>query len=193
MAKTPGSGDATPAAAEPETPASATAKKGHATPTRKEREAANKRPIVVADRKEAKARSKEQERAERQRAQAGYAAGDERYLPVRDRGPQKKWVRDYVDARLSAGELVIPIMFLVIVLMYLPFQATQLYSTFALLAFFGFVVLDSVFLAWRVQKRVNERWGDRAERVRAYAVTRGLQMRMMRMPKPQVKRFRFPD
>lgn len=187
MAKTPASDDATTAAA-----ATQPAGKGRATPTRKEREAENRRPIVVADRKEAKQRLREQERIERQRAQAGYAAGDERYLPLRDRGPQKKWVRDYVDARLSAGELLIPLMFLVIILLYLPYAATQTYSTVAMLGFFGLVIVDSIVLGWRVQKQVNARWGDRAERVRSYAIMRALQLRVMRLPKPQVKRFQYP-
>jgi len=192
MAKTPASEDAS-TAADQAAGASATAGKGRATPTRKEREAENKRPIVVADRKEAKQRAREQERVDRQRAQAGYAAGDEKFMPLRDRGPQKRWVRDYVDARLSAGELLIPLMFVVIILLYVPFAEAQAFSTVAMLGFFGLVIIDSAVLAWRIQRKVNEKWGDRAERVRAYAVMRALQLRMMRLPKPQVKRFQFPD
>lgn len=192
MAKNAGSDDAG-APVDPATSTPPVVGKGHATPTRKEREAANKRPIVVADRKEAKSRLREQERADRQKAQAGYAAGDEKFLPLRDRGPQKKWVRDYVDARLSAGELLIPLMFLVIILLYVPFEAAQAYSTVAMIGFFGLVIVDSAFLAWRTQKRINEKFGDRAEKVRAYAVMRALQLRMMRLPKPKVKRFQFPE
>lgn len=192
MAKSSGRSDAAKAVAESEATSKAVGK-GHATPSRKEREAANKRPLVVADRKEARTRSRAQERENRQRAQAGYAAGEERYLPARDRGVQKKWVRDYVDARLSAGELLIPLMFLVIVLLYLPFEITQVISTAAMLGYIGLVILDSVILASRIQRKVNDKWGDRAEKVRSYAIMRALQLRMMRMPKPQVKRFAFPD
>ena len=64
--------------------------KGRPTPTRKEREAANKRPIVVADRSEARRVNRERDRIERAKVNAGYAAGDERYLPMRDRGAQKR-------------------------------------------------------------------------------------------------------
>ena len=192
MVKNAGSNDASP----PVDPADGEAGvvgKGHATPARKDREAANRRPIGVADRKEAKPRLREQERTERATAQAGYAAGDEKFLPLRDRGPQKKWVRDYVDARLSAGELLIPLMFLVIILLYVPFEAAQAYSTVAMIGFFGLVIVDSVYLAWRTQKRINEKFGARAEKVRSYAVMRALQLRMMRLPKPKVKRFNFPE
>lgn len=199
MAKTAGSEGAADSAAgasgTPGTDAAPAAPvgKGHATPTRKEREAANKRPIVVADRKEAKVRLREQERADRQKSQAGYAAGDEKFLPLRDRGPQKKWVRDYVDARLSAGELLIPLMFLVIILLYVPIPEAQAASTVAMIGFFGLVIIDSIVLAWRAQSRINEKFGARAEKVRSYAIMRALQLRMMRLPKPQVKRFKFPD
>ena len=42
------------------------------------------------------------------------AAGDPKYLPARDKGPQKKYVRDYVDARWSLGEVLLPMLVLVI-------------------------------------------------------------------------------
>ncbi|HWK19681.1 MAG TPA: DUF3043 domain-containing protein [Microbacteriaceae bacterium] len=168
--------------------------KGRPTPTRKEREAANKRPIVVADRAEARRINRERDRVDRAKANAGYAAGDERYLPLRDRGPQKRWIRDYVDARLSAGEFVIPVMFLVIVLMYLPLPEISAYSTVALLGYFALVIIDSVVLGFTVRRRLTAKYGeDKVEKVRWYAAMRALQLRMMRMPKPQVKRFQFPD
>ena len=168
--------------------------KGRPTPTRKEREAANKRPIVVADRSEARRVNRERDRIERAKVNAGYAAGDERYLPARDRGAQKRWVRDYIDARLSAGEFVIPVMFLVIILMYLPVPALSSYSTIALLGYFGLVVIDSVVLGYTVRRKLAARYGeDKVEKVRWYAAMRALQLRMMRMPKPQVKRFQFPE
>jgi hypothetical protein len=167
--------------------------KGRPTPSRKAREAANKRPIVVADRAEAKRQLREKERVERAKVNAGYAAGEERYLPLKDKGPQKKWVRDYVDARLSAGEFLIPVMFLVIVLLYFPIPAVQEYSTFAIIGYFALTVLDCVILGYIAQRRMRERYGERAERVRWYAAMRALQLRMMRLPKPQVKRFQFPE
>ena len=42
------------------------------------------------------------------------ANGEEKYLPVRDRGPQRKFVRDFVDAGWHAGELLMPLMLVVI-------------------------------------------------------------------------------
>ncbi|MEO7348876.1 MAG: DUF3043 domain-containing protein, partial [Terrimesophilobacter sp.] len=90
--------------------------KGRPTPTRKEREAANLRPLVNNDRRAASKESRAKLALEREKARVGMAAGEEKYLPVRDRGAQRRWVRDYVDARFSVGEVLIPVMLITIVL-----------------------------------------------------------------------------
>jgi len=167
--------------------------KGRPTPSRRDREAANRRPIVVADRSLARKQSREKDREDRARVNAGYAAGEEKYLPARDRGVQKRWVRDWVDARFSVGELVIPGMFVAILVMYLPLPGIEAYITYGLMAFFAIILIDTFIAARRCQQRMNERYGDRAERVRWYTALRCLQLRPMRMPKPQVKRFQFPE
>ena len=168
--------------------------KGHPTPSRRERETANRRPVVVADRSEAKRISRERDREERAKTSAGYAAGDERFLPMKDKGPQKRFVRDFVDARVSAGEFVIPIMFLVIVLMYLPIPYVSESATVALIGYFLLVIVDCVVLGLRLRSRLTAKYGeDRVERVRWYAAMRAVQLRVMRLPKPQVKRFAYPE
>ena len=60
--------------------------KGHATPTRKEQEAARKRPLVPSDRRLASRQSRTQMQAARERARVGMANGEEKYLPARDKG-----------------------------------------------------------------------------------------------------------
>ncbi len=57
------------------------------------------------DRAAARKTNREQVALQRERARVGMARGEEKFLPVRDRGPQKKFVRDYVDARFGIGEL----------------------------------------------------------------------------------------
>ena len=39
--------------------------------------------------------------------------GDERYLPARDKGPVRRFIRDYVDSRFSFIELMIPLLMVV--------------------------------------------------------------------------------
>ena len=168
-----------------------TAGKGQATPTRKRQEAANKRPLVPDDRKLAAKQARVKSSAARDVARAGMAAGIDKYLPLRERGLQKRYVRDYVDARFSVGELMIPIMFLVILLSTIPSIASV--SLIALWAFFIFAVVDCVVLGFVLTKKIEAKFGsDKAERIRWYAAMRALQLRPMRLPKPQVKRRQYP-
>ncbi|WP_241830777.1 DUF3043 domain-containing protein [Agromyces atrinae] len=168
--------------------------KGTPTPSRREQEAARKRPLVPDDRKEAAKQARAKAAAARDRARVGMAQGDERFLPTRDKGPQKKFVRDYVDARFSVGEVLIPVMFGVILLTLLPSVEAQMISILVLWAFFAIAVIDCILLGFRLQKKLAAKYGEsRVERVRWYAAMRALQMRPMRLPKPQVKRRQFPS
>lgn len=168
--------------------------KGRPTPTRKEREAANLRPLVSDDRKEARRQARAQMQSERERARIGMANGEEKYLPLRDRGPQKRFVRDYVDARFSVGELLVPAMFIVIILTLVPQPELQVFGLFGLWGFFLVAAVDAILLGLRLRRKVSEKFGEsRAEKVRWYAAMRSLQLRIMRLPKPQVKRGQFPS
>ena len=164
------------------------AAKGHATPTRKEREAARKRPLVGGKTPEARALSREQQRAQRERARIGFANGEEKYLPLRDRGPQKRHIRDVVDSRWGFSELTIPILFLLVVVGYLD-ASLSAYVTYGLWVLILFVLIDVVVLHFRLTRLLAAKFGaDRVERRGLYHVTRSIQLRMMRQPKPQVKR-----
>jgi hypothetical protein len=168
--------------------------KGRPTPTRREKEAARKRPLVTSDRAEARRLSRAASAAERERARIGLANGEEKFLPVRDRGAQKRYVRDYIDARYSVGEALIPLMLVVIVLTFFPTAIVQVIGLFALWAFFALAVIDCFIVGFRIKRKLAEKFGaDRVDSgVRWYAAMRALQLRVMRMPKPQVKRGAFP-
>lgn len=170
-------------------------KKGTPTPKRSEQVAANKRPLVPNDRKEAKQRARAQMADQRERARVGMANGEERYLPERDRGPQKRFVRDWVDARTSVSEFMLPFMFLVIIATFIPVAEIQVYGMFALWAFFIIMVLECIMIGFRVRKKLQQKFGEtRVERgVRWYAAMRTIQMRKLRLPKPQVARGDFPS
>lgn len=173
-----------------ETPA---AGKGRATPSRAEQEAARRRPLV-ADTKEARAAAKAQLRERRERAQAGMAAGEDKYLPPRDKGPQRRWVRDYVDAGWHVSEWVMALMVIVILVSLVPDPTFSFYAFVGLWAFILVAVGDMILLGMRVKKKIAAKFG--AERVEKglgwYAAMRSLQMRFMRLPKPQVKRGEYP-
>jgi len=167
--------------------------KGRATPTRKEQEAANKRPLVPTDRKAASKESKAKLNEQRERARVGMANGEERYLPVRDKGPQKRYVRDYVDARWSAGEILLPLMVLVILTYFVPVPEVAYYALIAVWGVILLVAIDCVAIGWQLQKKLNAKFGvGKVEKFRWYATMRAVQMRPLRLPKPQVKRGQFP-
>ncbi|MDI2098228.1 DUF3043 domain-containing protein [Ruicaihuangia caeni] len=194
MAKTTDRASHSPADKPSDEP-SAVEGKGRPTPSRRQQEAARKRPLVADQSKEARREARAKLNVARERARIGLANGEERYLPERDRGPQKRWVRDYVDARFSVGEFLIPLMLIVLVITFVQDPMIQLISMVALWVFFGLAVLDSIFLGWQVRRKLSAKFGaDRLERgVRWYAAMRGLQMRVMRLPKPQVKRGQYPE
>ena len=187
MAKTTSTTDTTPTADE------TVAGKGRPTPSRREKEAARKRPLVSADRAEARRQSRAAEVTQREKARIGMANGDEKYLPMRDRGPQKRYVRDYVDARFSIGELMIPLMLVIIILTFFPQAEVQLIAIVGLWAFFIVAIIDVVILGFVLTRKLRAKFGeDKAERVRWYAAMRALQLRLMRLPKPQVKFGQYP-
>jgi hypothetical protein len=184
----PDTGTGTDAAGEEVVPT-----KGHRTPTRKEQEAARKRPLVPTDRRLAAKQSRSQVQAARERARIGMAAGEEKYLPIRDKGPQKKYVRDYIDARWSIGEILLPLLVLVIVSYF--FEAIAAYVLLGVWAVILVVVTEGVIVGILLRRKLGAKFGaDRVERgVRWYAFMRMIQMRVLRLPKPQVKRGQFPS
>ncbi len=188
MAKTP----AAPAPKDASTDAPGGGK-GRATPTRAEREAARKRPLVP-DTKEAKARARAELAAKREKARIGMANGDPRYLPARDQGPQRKFVRDWVDAGWHLGEAVMPAMVLVILATFIPLPAVQYYAFVGLWIFILFVIGDMVITSITVKRAARRTFGeDKLEKgLGWYAAMRTVQMRFLRLPKPQVKRGQKP-
>jgi hypothetical protein len=159
--------------------------KGRPTPTRAEaRAAARARARGPQDKREA-ARLARQRRIEGgAKARQGLKAGDERYLPARDKGPVRRFVRDYVDARLSIAELLLPL--LVVILVSQSFAknlSNGLWSATILL-----VALDSAFLVFRIRRELGRRFpGQSTKGSVGYALLRSIQLRWIRLPKPQVK------
>jgi hypothetical protein len=173
--------------------AETTSGKGRRTPTRAEQEAARRRPLVP-DTKEAKAQARAELRQRQDRQRIGMANGEEKYLPARDRGPQRRWVRDYVDAGWHLSEWVMALMVVVIVVTLIPYQQVAFWAFVGLWAYLALAVIDMVLLGIRVKSKIAAKYGkDKREKGLAwYAAMRSLQMRFMRLPKPQVKRGQYP-
>lgn len=169
--------------------------KGKPTPQRKKQELLRKRPVVGGTSPEAKKLAKETLRAERLKAREGLANGEDRYLTSRDKGPQRRLVRDVVDSRFTVGELVLPALFLVIIVSSIRTDNLELDVTIqlgTLLTMWGLflaIAIDGYFIGRKAQKIVDSKFAGKAEKgLRWYAAMRSIQMRSMRLPKAQVKR-----
>jgi hypothetical protein len=165
--------------------------KGRATPSRRQAEQARKRPLVPTDRKQAQRASRGQAAAERDRIRIGMQRGEERYLPVRDKGPQRRFVRDTIDARWTVGEFLIPVFVVFFVGTLVTPLTVQGVLFIVLYAYIAVALIDGVLAARGIRRRLAAKLGgaDKVERgLTWYTVMRSAQLRRLRMPKPQVNR-----
>ncbi|WP_243399830.1 DUF3043 domain-containing protein [Arthrobacter glacialis] len=169
--------------------------KGVPTPSRKDQEAARKRPLVPNDRAAAKVAARDARRDEQARMRRALDTGEERFLPLRDKGPQKRYARDYVDARFSLGEYV---MFaaLGIVLLTLVLPPTGNASIILFAAFWvmvAFVAIDVWFMGRKLKRLIATKFGSVDSGVIWYGCMRSMQFRRLRLPKPMVRRGEWPS
>ncbi len=164
--------------------------KGRPTPKRNEAQSQRRsRATVPGDRKAAAKQAREARRIELAKQREALASGDERYLPVRDKGPVRRLARNYVDARYHVAELFLPLAVAILVISMVPNMSVKNISLLLWLLLIVLIVAQSVFTGFRLKKVLQERFPDQNRRgAVAYALMRTLQMRRMRLPKPQVKR-----
>jgi hypothetical protein len=164
-------------------------KKGRPTPKRKEAQAAVKvSSLAPASTKAEKKRAKDQARAARLAQREAYLRGEESALPVRDRGPEKKFVRNYVDARRSIGEFFLPIIGFVLILSLIPVGIFAVVGIIIMYSVLLISVIDGFFLSRKIKAEVAKRFPDKSTKgLGLYGWLRSTQMRRMRAPKPQVK------
>jgi hypothetical protein len=163
--------------------------KGRPTPTRKEAEAAARaRAKVPRTRKEMAAAQKANRTESSSHMRQAMKTGDERYLPARDKGPVKRFIRDYVDSHFSLIELMIPLMLVVLLLAYTGNPTITSYANLAMLTAFVLIIFDLIRLRFRIRRELTTRFPNAPKQgTTFYAMSRSLQMRFMRMPKAQVK------
>ncbi|MFI6929183.1 DUF3043 domain-containing protein [Streptomyces sp. NPDC050287] len=170
------------------------AKKGRPTPKRSEAQS-QRRSVAntTTSRKEASKRQRDERRAQLERQRQALATGDERYLPVRDKGPVRKFARQFIDSRFNVAEFFLPMAVVILVLSMVRVGSLQSIALLLWLVVIVLIVLDSIVSGFRLKKKLAERFPDENRRgAVAYALMRSLQMRRLRLPKPQVKRGERP-
>jgi hypothetical protein len=177
--------DDQPATLEPARPGA----KGRPTPTRRESEAARKeRAKAGTDKKAAQKLLRERRADSNAKVRQGMRSGDERYLPKRDQGPVKRFIRNFVDARISIAEFLLPLLVLIMALQYSGNSTLLRFSNALWTTTLLVVAIDTVWLMIRLKRalRVNFPDGD-LKGTTFYTILRVLQLRWLRMPKPTVK------
>ncbi|MFC7216775.1 DUF3043 domain-containing protein [Streptomyces polyrhachis] len=171
------------------------APKGRPTPKRAEAQSQRRTLATPANRKEAAKRAREERRASMTKQRQALAGGDERYLPARDKGPVRRFVRDWVDSRWHAAEFFLPVAIVILALGMIGSRNASLLTLTSILWAVMIVAMvgQSVFTARLLKKALRERFPN--ENLRGavfYGVMRTMQLRRMRLPKPQVKRGQQP-
>ena len=170
--------------------------KNRPTPRRREQEAARRQPLVVADRKQAKQIDRTKRNEQMARTRQAMLTGDDSGLPARDKGPVRRYMRDFIDARWNLAEFMLPVMLLVLALSFLRTSTILFFVTILTYAVLLTAVLDT-FLMWRgLKKKLAAKFGDEAAGAKGngmYAAMRAFQLRRSRMPRPMVARGEYPS
>ncbi|MFJ2029213.1 DUF3043 domain-containing protein [Streptosporangium sp. NPDC087985] len=166
--------------------------KGRPTPKRRDAEGRRRQPVnAPQNRKEAYRQLRERQANERVKAREGMMRGDERYFPARDRGPARKFARDWVDSRRIVSQYFLPFSLLILLLTWIPFPEQIRYYVYSAVITIGWpimmvgVLATSVWVSWKVKKLVAEKFPDESLKgVGFYAAMRALQIRKLRFPPP---------
>lgn len=137
-----------------------------------------------------KQRERDENARERRRINERMMAGDEDYLMERDKGPEKRFVRDWVDSRRFLMNMFLPMTFIVIVIMLLGMRNPALanLSSIVMIVIFAIMLAEGIVMGRRVNRLVNERFPKNPHGkfgLGMYAFTRATMIRRMRTPAPQ--------
>ncbi len=164
--------------------------KGRATPKRSDAQAARKTRVTApTDKKAAAQEQRERRRVEAAKVREAMQTGDDRYLPKRDRGPVRRAVRDFVDSRVMFAELLMPIMLALLLALMLRIPIIEQYVTLTWMVVITLVLIDLLLLWVRIRRMLRKNYGTGVDTRGAtlYGILRGMQLRFMRLPKPQVR------
>ncbi len=110
--------------------------------------------------------------------------GDEDALPRKDRGPGRRFARDWVDTHRMATNFLLLLLPLYIIAIAIPKLSV---AVFALLLLF---IAESAFAAYRIRKALIVRFGSTKEStvgLAFYVIGRAYLPRRMRIPKPRYR------
>lgn len=159
--------------------------KNRPTPTRKEAQAAAKaRAKGTVDRRAAAGATRAERAQNAAKMREAMRTGDDRYLPARDRGPERRFVRDFIDTKLTFSEWALPVVVICIVPGFVASaSAAQIFSNIMLM-YVVVVAINMVVLRFALMRQLRRRFPTSTHRgLTWYMASRSLQMRWLRMPR----------
>lgn len=173
----------------PET-SEAASSKGRPTPKRKDAQATRKDLLKgskdsKADRKADRVRARES----RANARAELIAGNPKFLPARDAGPIRAYVREFIDSRRTVGEYFVPMAFIVLLLGMVQNATLQKNVLVAWTLMLVLVVVDTILVSIQLRTAIRRTFPEAPSTRGAipYGIMRALQLRRLRIPKPIFK------
>ena len=121
---------------------------------------------------------------------AALRGGDERHLPPRDAGPERRLARDVVDSRFTLGQIFMAVIAIVFILgTFIASDVVRGIANLGGLVSLIAIGLDSARLGRRARSAVIEKHGAGAARgIALYAFARAMLPRRFRKPPPKVAR-----
>jgi hypothetical protein len=145
-------------------------------------------PGAAAPKRKLTPEEKARDKSDRAKRYEAMKRGDEAALGARDRGPVRRFARNYVDShRRLSNYMMIVIVVLIVALPELG-KVSKSYLSYIEFLVVALVILDAYFLGQTIRKQAEKRFPNESTRgIAWYAGMRALQIRQMRFPKPQVK------
>jgi general stress protein CsbA len=101
----------------------------------------------------------------------------------------RKYVRNFVDSRISVGEFFLPFIFLVLLVSITRNRTIAVLSILAMYLIMFVAIIDGWIMGRKIKKLVAAKFPNESTKGLAlYGFLRSTQMRRMRAPKPNVKR-----
>lgn len=183
--------------------ASSRQKKGP-TPTRKQAQQRNYRPVVAAgasmskaEKRELRQQQREKQNEQWQLEQDAMRTGDERNMPARYKGVERRFARDYVDARFDIAAAFIPmaILFFFTIFLQGTFPKAYLVATIAFYVIFIVMAIDAWIAARNARILVEYKFGEKRvpHRLKWDMFTRVFFPGRWRRPWPQTKLGKYPE
>lgn len=174
------------------------------TPTRKQAQQRNYRPVVSssaalskAEKRELRQQQREKQNEAWQVEQEAMRTGDERNMPARYKGVERRFARDYVDARFDLAAAFIPmaILFLFTIFLQGTYPKAYFWATIAFYVIFIAMAIDAWIAARNARILVAYKFGEKRvpHRLMWDTFLRVFMPNRWRRPCPQTKLGHYPE